>query len=464
MMISMPVWISRLNWKTLYTGILEGLKVFAFYLAVLSLFRGFFIAWMAPYMGPGTGGHDIFLALWRGFRLSMQTAGALTLVSFVPGLLLHFWKPRWGRRLVLALNGVLLSALSILFVASFPFYRQFHANFNQMLFTGANDDIYALFITMVQQYYLPVRLAGALLLAWVLWRGLRALLSCTWLENCMDGVRLPAFVRWLGRLAFLYLTYLVVLLGIFGGSLGWQTAVNWENAGVTRDEFLNECILDNVQAIYRAYNLNERMLACNGLDFTTEDIRNLAAKLSGKPADTDDLDVYLTKEAQGPQVEKPTQVIVILSESFANWPLLDKYKDIPISHGMRSLIAEDDTDYCPTFLPNGASTVSAVTGVVTDFADANLYLTTMPESFDAPYPTASAPQMENSATRRISGMRGRRPGSASALSRRRRASSTSTAAATSAMCRAASGAVRTKSSTRRCSMVSTLRRRASTCS
>lgn len=56
MMISMPVWISRLNWKTLYTGILEGLKVFAFYLAVLSLFRGFFIAWMAPYMGPGTGG------------------------------------------------------------------------------------------------------------------------------------------------------------------------------------------------------------------------------------------------------------------------------------------------------------------------------------------------------------------------------------------------------------------------
>ena len=136
-----------------------------------------------------------------------------------------------------------------------------------------------------------------------------------------------------------------------GGSLGWQTAVDWENAGVTKDDFLNEAILDNPQAIYRAYNLNRRMLACNGLDFTTEDIRNLAARLAGKPADTDDLDVYLTKEAQGPQLEKPRQVIVILSESFANWPLLDKYRDIPISHGMRSLIAEDDTDYCPTFLP-----------------------------------------------------------------------------------------------------------------
>lgn len=375
-------------------GILKGLKVFVFYLAVLSVFRMFFIFWMASYMGAGTGSHDVLTAIWRGTRLSMQTAGALTLVSFVPGFLLHYLWPRWERCCVLVLNAILLVPLSILYVASFPFYRQFHANFNQMLFTGANDDLYALLITMVQQYYLPVRLAGALLLAYVLWRILRAFLDNEFFENLFVGMRLPRLVRWLGRLAFLYLTYIVVLLGIFGGSLGWQTSVNWENAGVTKDEFLNEAILDNVQACYRAYSLNERMLACNGLDFTTDDIRTLAAKLANKPADTDDLDVYLTREAQGAQIEKPKQVVVIVSESFANWPLLDKYKDIPISQGMRSLIAEDDTDYCPTFLPNGASTVSAITGVVTGFADANLYLTTMPESFAAPYPTASAPQMQ----------------------------------------------------------------------
>ena len=397
MMPSMPARLprsSRFSWQHLYMGILKGLKVFVFYLAVLSVFRMFFIFWMASYMGAGTGSHDVLTAIWRGTRLSMQTAGALTLVSFVPGFLLHYLWPRWERCCVLVLNAILLVPLSILYVASFPFYRQFHANFNQMLFTGANDDLYALLITMVQQYYLPVRLAGALLLAYVLWRILRAFLDNEFFENLFVGMRLPRLVRWLGRLAFLYLTYIVVLLGIFGGSLGWQTSVNWENAGVTKDEFLNEAILDNVQACYRAYSLNERMLACNGLDFTTDDIRTLAAKLANKPADTDDLDVYLTREAQGAQIEKPKQVVVIVSESFANWPLLDKYKDIPISQGMRSLIAEDDTDYCPTFLPNGASTVSAVTGVVTGFADANLYLTTMPESFAAPYPTASAPQMQ----------------------------------------------------------------------
>ena len=391
MKISFP---ARLSWENFHTVMLKGLKVYAFYLAVLSFFRLGFIFLLQSYMGPASGMSDILLALWRGSRLSMQTAGCLALISFLPALFLHYLLPKLEWFSWRVLNGLLLAMLSILYVASFPFYRQFRMNFNQMIFNGANDDIYALFITMIQQYWLPVRLAGALLLAYGLWRLLMAWLKWTPLENFLRLMRLPLVVRLLGRLAFLAGVYVSVLLGIFGGSLGWQTAVDWENAGVTKDEFLNEAILDNPQAVYRAWNLNHRMLACNGLDFTVEDIRSLAALLSGRQPDSDDLDVYLQKTAGGAQMEQPSHVFVILSESFANWPLLDKYKNIPISQGMRALLAEEDTDYCPTFLPNGASTVSAVTGVVTGFADANLYLTTMPESFKEPYVTASAPQME----------------------------------------------------------------------
>ncbi len=391
MKISFP---ARLSWENFHTVMLKGLKVYAFYLAVLSLFRLFFILILQSYMGPACGLEDILLALWRGSRLSMQTAACLSLISLVPSFVLHYLWPKAESCSWRMINGLLLALLSILYVASFPFYRQFRMNFNQMLFNGANDDIYALFITMIQQYWLPVRLAGALILAYVLWRLLAAWLCWTPVENFLRAVRLPAFVRLGGRLAFLWCLYIASLLGIFGGSLGWQTAVDWENAGVTKDSFLNEAILDNPQAIYRAWNLNSRMLACNGLDFTVEDIRNLAAVLSGHQPDSDNLDVYLQKTAGGAKLEKPRHVFVILSESFANWPLLDRYKNIPISQGMRSLLAEEDSDYCPTFLPNGASTVSAVTGVVTGFADANLYLTTMPESFQKPYVTAAAPQIK----------------------------------------------------------------------
>ena len=305
-----------------------------------------------------------------------------------------------------------------------------------MLFTGANDDIYALFITMVQQYYLPVRLAGALLLAYVLWRGLRALLRCRWLEDCMDGVRLPAPMRWLGRLAFLYLTYIVVLLGIFGGSLGWQTAVNWENAGVTKDEFLNEAILDNVRTICRAYNLNERMLACNGLDFTTEDIRNLAARAPGKPADTDDLDVYLTKEAQGPPGQAQTGHRY-LSESFAFGRCSTYSTGYPhLAARAASLVARTTrTPDVPCRMARAQS--PAVTGVVTDFADANLYPSDDAGVFAAPCRRPAADGKLR--LRRTSGMQGRPPGSASAPSQAQ-GFDHFYSRGDLAMCRAASGA------------------------
>ena len=370
---------------------MEGLKVYAFYLAVLSLFRLFFILWLHEYWGPNTSSADVLLALWRGSRLSMQTAGALTLVSFVPALAAHYLLPKLEKYLWLGLNGLLLLGLAILYIASFPYYRIYRMNYNQMIFTGMNEDWGALFWTMVDQFALPVRFTGALLLAVGLWYLLRRLWQ--WQVPQLPIAQWPLAGRLVVRAVFLYLVYIAVLLGIFGGSLGWQTAVDWENAGVTKDEFLNEAILDNPQAIYRAYNLNSRMLACNGLDFTMEDIKLLAAQLSGKPATTDNLDIYLQKNVQQGTDKPARHVFVILSESLANWPLLDKYSYIPTAEELRGLLAASDTDYCPAFLPNGASTVSAVTGVVTGLADANLYLTTMPESFAAPYPTASAPQL-----------------------------------------------------------------------
>ncbi len=383
---------SRFSWENFQEIAVKGLKVFFFYLAVLSLFRLFFIFWMREYMDASVGAEDVCLALWRGARLSCQTAGVLALVNFLPPLVLHFFWERGERGAWKALGAVMLGGLSVLYVASFPYYRQFHSNYNQLVFNAANDDMYALFVSLVQEFYLPVRLAGALCLAYVLWRLLGECLRRKLFDGRRYFIPMPARILW--RFVLLAMIYLVSLLGTFGGAFGWERQVDWENAGVTKDDFLNEAILDNLQAVYRGYVMNNRMLACNGLDFTVEDVRNLAAILAHRPPDSENLDDYLRRRAKGAQVPKPKHVFIILSESYANWPLLDKYEDLHIADGMKGIIGEADSDYCPTFLPNGASTVSAVTGVVAGFADANLYLTTMPESFREPYPTAGAPQME----------------------------------------------------------------------
>ncbi|MBR2214171.1 MAG: LTA synthase family protein [Selenomonadaceae bacterium] len=398
---------------------LNALKLFAFYWGLLGLFRLFFVLWLGDYWGENTGWPDVLTALVRGERLSAQTAGVLTLVTLLPGAVIHFLWPMAERTVASLWRGFVLGALSLLYVASFPFYRQFHANFNQMVFTGLHEDFYALGVTMVQEYYLPLRLLVVFGLTYCLWRlleawlkassGARPLFSlpCTINDkankNLLPGQgaasplwglgQSPNIYKWLKRLALAAACYAVAVFSIFGGSFGWETAVDWENAGVTKDDFLNEAILDNCQALYRSYELNSRLLSCNGLNFTVDDIRLLAAHLAKRAPDSDELDDYLLRHAQGAQIEKPRHIFVILAESFANWPLLPQYEYLGIADGVKNIIAAPDSDYSPTFLPNGASTVSAVTGTVTGFADANLYLTTMQEAFAAPYPTASGPQL-----------------------------------------------------------------------
>lgn len=377
--------------------IYRGLKVFLYYLSVLSLCRLIFCLVLHEYWGPNTGWEDLLQTLWLGSRLSIQTAGILTLFTAVPAGLINILSRLWSRRVESFLSGIVLTITSILFVASFPYYGQFHSRFHQLLFNAGNDDMYALFISLVQEFNLPLRLAGALLLAFCLWRGLKYFLA--WGEvkprsayslytkssrgkSIAKGAAMALVLYVLGRLI------------VFGGSWGWETALEWENVGVTKDSFMNEAILDDYQAIYRGYRMNNRMLACNGLNFTAEQIQQLAGELAGRSADSNNLDDYLRREAQGAQVAKPKQIFLIVSESYANWPLLDKYSQLHIADGMKGIIAGEDADYCNAMLPNGASTISAMTGVTTGLADANLYLTTMPESFKQPYITAIAPYME----------------------------------------------------------------------
>lgn len=368
-----------------------GLLLYLFFWLILAAFRALFIAGMTDYLSAGVTSADIAAALWQGMKLSMKTAGLLTLVVFLPTFLLTPLFPRVGALFRRMASGVLLVSLSVLFVARFPYYRQFHSGYHPLLFNTLNDDVYALFVSLVQEFYLPVRLLVALFLAYVLYRLLEALLAARFLR---EAARQPDGWRWPKCVLLFSIVALVCRLSWFGGALGWETEVGWENAGVTKDALLNEAILDDGQAIFRAWTLKERLAAGTGLSFSPEEIRRLAGRLTGKPASSMDLDFYLAKEAQGAQIPKSRHIFLLIGESYANWPFLSEYADLPIADGMKAILARPDSAYCGAFLPNGGSTVSAVTGIVAGLADANLYLTTMPEAFAAPYPTASAPVME----------------------------------------------------------------------
>ena len=248
-----------------------------------------------------------------------------------------------------------------------------------MLFNAVNDDLYALFVTLIDEFQLPLRLLIALILSMILYK--------IWVK-CLQ-VQLK-----INSLLVIALTYLAVTLSIFGGGLNWQTELNFENIGITKDKFLNEAVLDSYQAIYRGYVLQNRIASSAGLNFSAQDIKNLAAQHSNQSPTSDNLNDYLNHYAKGAVIPKPKHIFLIISESYPNWVLLDKYSDLHIADGMKLIVNAENSDYCPTFLPNGGNTVSAVTGIVTGLADANLYLTTLPQSFTVPYSTAAAPSMK----------------------------------------------------------------------
>lgn len=368
-------------------NILKIIKTFVFFWLLLCIYRIIFIGGMHEYIAVDSDFSLIFTAIYSGAKLSLQTAGVLTLCMLISLVAEGFSKRlRWFRQVC---SFCVLFITTLLFIARFPFYQQFHSGFNQMIFTAMHEDVYALFISLIEEFHLPLKLCIVVLLVCVLNYIFNKFIDKKW-----------GFFKWSKlkskyRLIILLIgVYLLATLSLYGGGWSWKSGVNWENAGITNDTFLNESILDDYQSIYRAYANQMRMEACNGLSFSAQNVRDLAKSLTNKDGGND-LSIYLAKEATGAKIEKPKHIFVIVSESYANWPLLDKYSNLHIADNMKKIIAEDDTMYTSHMLPSGSSTVGALMTMVTGMANSNLYLTTMPEALANPYITATAPQMKN---------------------------------------------------------------------
>ena len=363
------------------------IKAFFFFWLLLCLYRIIFVFGMNEYLSQSSDGILVFKAIISGAKLSMQTSGVLSLGVFF-GIVAQaiYHRLKYIRYIC---SFIIIFLTTLLFIARFPFYKQFHSGFNQMIFTAMHEDLYALFSSLVEDFNLPSKMLIVIIVSLAI-----SYLFNKWLDCDLKLCKLGAFSSKLKTAVLIICVYILGTLSLYGGGWSWRSGVDWENAGITDDSFLNEVILDDYQAIYRAYVNQMRMEACNGLSFTTQDVRSLAKSLTSKDGGND-LAMYLEKEATGAKIEKPKHIFFIVSESYANWPLLDKYNNLHIGDNMKKIIAQDDTVYLQNMLPSGSSTVGALMTVVTGLANSNLYLTTMAIALEKPYITAPAVQFKN---------------------------------------------------------------------
>jgi len=381
-----------LSWDDLFSELQQAFKLFVFIQAVFCLFRIGFILVMHSFLSEAVTVHDIATALYYGFRISLKSTGLLVLLPLSCCICLRMVVKREVlERIRFYLGAVCVLVLSFLFHARIPYYQEFRMAFNQLLFNTIHDDVSAIAYTAIEQYNLPLRLVLVAMTAWLLCRLLRYFLA-------VKTYSLPKLAKWyhnvILRAAVLVVVAYFSIFIRFGGAVTYAYDIDWENSGVTKDQLLNEAILDDVQALYRAYSLHERIASSTGLFLEPARMKEYGSYLAGRPVQSDQLDDYLRKRVITGQAQPPRQVFIIIAESYANWPLLPNYADLNIANGVKDIIKEEQSAYSPHFLPNGMSTISAVLGILTGFPDANLYLNTLPEAYKEPYSTALAPQVK----------------------------------------------------------------------
>ena len=372
--------------KRFFDGIQRDARLFLFVLILLEVYRGLFMFSMSSYMNDDSGAWQIFLSMFTGLRLSLKTAGAVTLISFI---LVTICGLKSRLRLFIGIIASLI--FSMLFMLRFQYYRAFQGTFGMEVVQGFNDDIFSIIVTMVQEYGVIWRSLAALILTLICTAILsRLLLIKTFpLPELVGKAKIAGFSAGLAVGIFLF-----GLFVRFGGSFTYGSGINWENAGVTNDNFLNECILDDAQALYRARAMAKRMEAGEISGVNPDNIQVAAQIIAVNHELTEkNLAPYLERKAKGEKIQKPKHIFIILGETFMQWPMLGKYDELLVAEGIKSLIAEENCYYSRNFMPNGDFTSTAITGLVTGLPDVNIKVNYQARTYDKLYITSMAPPL-----------------------------------------------------------------------
>lgn len=361
----------------------QDLKIFLYFIILFSVFRLVFMGIFHTYLASCLW-QDIFLCLWYGFRLSLKTAGMIALIDFAFTTLPQLALMKWPSELIRKVWGAAaVVVFTIAFFARIPYFEIFNSGFNIMLINGAHDDWGAIVDTAVNEYgllwRLPLALLAAGVLAWLLFKLLKIKTRAAqiagrkklWIAVARVVIVLPIF--------FVFVR--------FGGAFDFAHSINWESAERLKSAFLNENILDDGQAFYRVYQIYKEQKKLTNVNISPEEIRKDIAVLGGNPQAATIEEAFKRHVTVPKLAKQPDNVIVILGESYALWPMMPKYQAMGLVDEALRMANSDNSCQTSLMLAHGTGTMPAVNGFVTGLAEAGLTEETVPESYKTKYGT-----------------------------------------------------------------------------
>ncbi|MBR3723099.1 MAG: sulfatase-like hydrolase/transferase [Selenomonadaceae bacterium] len=381
---------------------MKDLRLFAFFWLLFAVYRVVFMVGMESFAEDNAFKEEGMAALTVGGALSLKTAGLVALFGFafqtLPSTLITGFKkeiPKVLGTLREKFGAVFIFIFTLLFMGRFPYYKVFGAAYDRQVFMGLNDDVASVVTMLFAEYGFHWFLLLDLAVTYVLFKLLKKFLVLSnyelKLQNKVSELNVNKKIIIAAVLAAF--TFFFGMFARFGGAFSYAKGVNWENACNLKDKFLNECILDDGQALYRAWSMEVRMKDGEIIGVYPASINEFVNAANVETAE--DLTPFLTHYSKGARIDKPEHIFIIVGETFAAWPLFDAYASIGAGRYIKELSKEDNALFYPIAIPNGEYTAVALTGFMTGILDMNVRVNYQPKSFEKPYVTAMAPQFEN---------------------------------------------------------------------
>ena len=357
----------------------EWVRLVLFFSILFLLERILFFCFYSEYVPNDRG--EVSKALFLGTRMSLMT---LLIPSLLGAVIVLFPS---GEKLRNYFVYLCLPVMILLFLGRFPYYNNFQSNYNSNLFEGINENIFSLLVSIGSwDTWLTIVVAGFVLFVfdykiWILINQIPR----------MDFSNKNPFLRILSLLIVVGL----FLLCRYGGAFSSGDRLRWENIAQTSSEFLNETILDEVQALIRAKA--QYKAAHNSIQLKLDSTQMIKyGKLinSKESINSNQIDSYLLRKAGGAKIPKPQHIFLIIGESYGKWPLLDKYNNWHLADGMGSINDLPNTAQINNILPVGSFTHYAVVRMTSGILGLQEAATYLPESYSGAFQTAIAPQME----------------------------------------------------------------------
>lgn len=363
----------------------KDLKAFIFWCILFFIFRVIFIVCYNSQIAEAKT-EEILMSLWLGFRLSLKTAGIITLISVLCATLPKTLYKNWAADKVRFIaHSVMVIFFTVLFFARIPYYKIFNSGFNMMLINGIHDDIKAIIMTGINEYQLLWRLPAAIIVGVIICY----LLKIYWkyLPN-IDFNNLQ-HKKVVAVMTVLFIPVFWVFVR-FGGSFTYANSISWVSAARIKYNLLNEAILDDGQALYRVYSLKRNLDKITDVSISAEELKAKIAFLGGNTS-VNSIDQAFERTVQQERLtEKPTNVVVIIGESFGLWPFLPEFKDLGLVDKSLALQNSSNATNVECLLANSTGTIGGINGIVTGLPDAGMYENYMPNPDNTIYKSGIA--------------------------------------------------------------------------